>query len=156
MPSAGDTAPEFTAKTESGEAVSLSDYRGKKAVVLYFYPKDNTPGCTKEACGFRDAMEDVTAQDAVVLGVSRDDEARHRKFIDKYDLNFSLLVDADAEIATAYDSFGEKKNYGRTYMGLFRKTYLIGKDGVIAKVWPKVKPDGHAQEVIDALKELGA
>ena len=154
MPNVGDKAPDFTATTDTGETVSLSDFRGRRNVVLYFYPKDDTPGCTKEACGFRDAMEDVIAQEAAVLGVSRDDAARHRKFKDKYDLNVPLLVDSEAEICAAYDAYGEKRNYGRTYMGIFRKTYLIDKEGTIAKVWPKVKADGHAQEVLEALREL--
>ena len=150
----GEIAPDFTATTHEGEAMTLSEFRGKKNVVLYFYPKDDTPGCTKEACGFRDAMESIRAKDTVVIGVSPDSEARHRRFIDKYDLNFTLLVDADHEIATAYDAYGEKRNYGRTYMGVFRKTYLIDKEGRIAKIWPKVKPDGHAEEVLAALEEL--
>ena len=154
MPSVGDKAPDFTAGTDSGDTVSLADFRGKQNVVLYFYPRDNTPGCTKEACGFRDAMSDLVGADAAVLGVSPDDEAKHRKFIEKYDLNFPLLVDEDMAICTAYDAYGEKKNYGRTYMGVFRKTYLIDKQGVIAKVWPKVKPADHAQEVLEELGKL--
>ena len=156
MPNVGEPAPEFTALTDTGTTISLSDFKGKQNVVLYFYPKDDTPGCTKEACGFRDAQDDLIAQQAAVLGVSRDSEAKHQKFKEKYDLNFTLLVDAEAEICTAYDAFGEKKNYGRTYMGIFRKTYLIDKHGIIAKVWPKVKPADHAQEVLQALRELDA
>lgn len=153
MPKVGEMAPDFTAKTESGERVSLSDLRGKN-VVLYFYPKDDTPGCTVEACEFRDALAEIQAKNAVVLGVSLDDEESHVRFKTKFHLNFPLLVDSDATIATAYSAYGEKKNYGRTYMGVFRKTYLIDKEGKIARVWDKVKPEGHAKEVLEALASL--
>jgi peroxiredoxin Q/BCP len=153
MPNVGEMAPAFTAKTDTGETVSLADFRGQN-VVLYFYPKDDTPGCTIEACEFRDALADIAAKDAVVLGVSPDDEKSHTKFKAKFNLNFRLLVDAGATIATAYNAYGEKKNYGRTYMGVIRKTYLIDKSGKLARVWDKVKPEGHAREVIEALASL--
>ena len=154
MPKVGDKAPAFTAKTDQGETVSLSDFNGKN-VVLYFYPKDDTPGCTVEACAFRDEMETLEAKDTVVLGVSPDDEKSHRKFIAKFNLNFTLLADTDNAISTAYESYGEKTNYGKTYMGVIRNTYLIDKTGKIANVWLKVKPDGHAKEVLDAIDALG-
>jgi len=153
MPEIGDIAPPFTAKTDSGETVSLSDFRGQN-VVLYFYPKDDTPGCTVEACGFRDALDALRAKGAVVLGISPDDEKSHARFKAKFQLNFPLLVDTEAAIATAYDAYGEKKNYGKTYMGVIRKTFLIDKEGKIARAWHKVKPEGHAQEVLEALESL--
>lgn len=149
----GEMAPPFTAKTDTGEIVSLSDFRGKN-VVLYFYPKDDTPGCTVEACEFRDALAEIQAKNAVVFGVSLDDKKSHVRFKTKFHLNFPLLVDSDAMIATAYNAYGEKKNYGRTYMGIFRKTYLIDKEGKIARIWDKVKPEGHAREVLEALASL--
>lgn len=155
MPEAGQLAPDFTANTQDGTPLTLSSFRGKKNVVLYFYPKDDTPGCTKEACGFRDEMETLSAKETVVLGVSPDDEKSHRKFIEKFDLNFTLLADTENAISTAYESYGEKTNYGRTYMGVLRKTYLIDKNGRIARIWQKVTPEGHAQEVLDAIAALG-
>lgn len=149
----GDTAPDFTAPTNGGDEVSLSQFRGQ-AVVLYFYPKDNTPGCNKEACGFRDAHDEITAKGAVVLGVSADSAARHDKFIDKFGLPFSLIADEDKSICEAYGVWGDKSFMGRTFLGIKRMTFLIDTDGVIRKIWPKVKVATHAAEVLAALDEL--
>ena len=149
MPQEGDKAPSFTAKDETGKTHKLSDYKGK-CVVLYFYPKDDTPGCTKEACGFRDAHSALQKRGAVVLGVSRDDAKSHQRFKEKYSLNFPLLVD-DGSISEAYGSWVEKNMYGRTYMGMARATFLIGPDGRILKAWHKVHAEGHAKEVEEAL-----
>lgn len=154
MPAEGAKAPSFNAQDETGKTHKLSDYKGK-TVVLYFYPKDDTAGCTKEACGFRDHHSNITKKGAVVLGVSRDDAKSHLKFKAKYNLNFPLLVD-DGSISDAYGTSVEKSMYGRTYMGMQRATFLIGPDGKIAKVWPKVKPDEHAQEVEEALLAVAA
>lgn len=153
MLNVGDRAPAFALADQDGTTRSLEDYRGRW-LVLYFYPKDDTPGCTKEACGFRDASEDLRALDAAVVGVSADDAAAHAKFAAKYDLNFPLLVDPDKVVLEAYGAWGEKQMYGKTYMGVARITYIIDPDGTIAKVWPKVKADGHAAEVQAALDEL--
>lgn len=146
----GDLAPEFTAVTQSGETVSLAQFRGKP-VVLYFYPKDNTPGCTKEACGFRDQFEQFKAKGAVVLGVSTDPASSHGKFAQKHNLPFLLLADSDKKIVKAYGVWGRKQLAGRSYMGTHRVTFLIGPDGRIKRIWPKVNPDTHAQEVLAAL-----
>lgn len=154
MPQEGEKAPAFTAKDETGKTHRLSDYKGK-TVVLYFYPKDDTSGCTKEACGFRDRHPSLQKRGAVVLGVSRDDAVSHQKFKEKYRLDFPLLVD-DGSLSDAYGTWVEKNMYGRTYMGMARSTFLIGPDGKIAKAWPKVRPDGHAREVEDALAALAA
>ncbi len=149
----GDTAPGFTAPVNGGSEVSLSQFRGQ-AVVLYFYPKDNTPGCNKEACGFRDAHDEITAKGALVLGVSADSAARHDKFIDKFGLPFSLIADEDKSICEAYGVWGDKSFMGRTFLGIKRMTFLIDADGVIRKIWPKVKVATHAAEVLAALDEL--
>ena len=149
----GDTAPDFTAPTNGGGEVSLSQFRGQ-AVVLYFYPKDNTPGCNKEACGFRDAHDEIMARGAVVLGVSADSAARHDKFIDKFGLPFTLIADEDKSICETYGVWGNKSFMGRTFLGINRRTFLIDADGVIRKIWPKVKVAVHAAEVLDALDEL--
>ncbi|MCS6813137.1 MAG: thioredoxin-dependent thiol peroxidase [Cyanobacteria bacterium] len=143
----GDIAPAFTLTDTDGNTVSLSDFRGKR-VVLYFYPRDNTPGCTKEACGFRDAYADYQAKDIVVLGVSTDDAESHAKFVKKYDLPFTLLCDPDGAVATAYDSYGLKKFMGKEYMGVSRHTFVIGVDGRIEKIYRKVKPENHAAEIL--------
>ncbi len=148
----GSKAPDFEAESTSGQAVKLSDFRGKQ-VVLYFYPKDDTPGCTKEACGFRDTIADIQALGAVVLGVSRDSMAAHQKFKQKYKLNFDLLSDADGAITENYKVWGEKSMYGRKYFGINRVTYLIDAEGKIKQVFPKVSPTTHAAEVIEKLKE---
>jgi peroxiredoxin Q/BCP len=150
--SVGDKAPDFSLPASTGGNVSLKDFAGKK-VVLYFYPKDDTPGCTTEACGFRDVNQDLVDAGAVVLGVSADDLESHGKFRDKYGLNFPLLSDKEKEVANAYDAWGERQVQGRTVIGMKRMTFLIDQEGKIKKVWPAVRPDGHAQEVLDALKE---
>ena len=149
---AGQKAPEFTAKDQDGNEISLRDYLGKK-VVLYFYPKDDTPGCTKEACAFRDNFPNFKKIDAAVLGVSVDGQKAHRKFADKYELPFTLLVDDDKKIVEAYGVWGLKKFMGKEYMGTNRVTYLIDEQGAIEKVWPKVKPETHAAEVLDWLQQ---
>jgi peroxiredoxin Q/BCP len=152
MLEAGKRAPAFTLPDQDGKPVRLSDFKGK-AVVLYFYPKDDTPGCTREACDFRDEYSSLKAE-AVVLGVSPDDSRRHSKFALKYKLPFTLLADTDHSVAEAYGAWAEKSMYGRKYMGIIRSTFLIGPDGVVAKVWPKVKVMGHVEEVQEALAEL--
>ncbi len=146
----GDKAPAFRAKDQEGETVSLSDFKGKK-LVLYFYPKDDTPGCTKEACSFRDGWLKFRKRGIAVLGVSTDDEKSHRKFADKFSLPFPLLADPEKKIVTDYGVWGEKSMYGRKYMGTHRVTYVIDEKGKIAAVWPKVKPDGHADEILEAI-----
>lgn len=146
----GDAAPAFTAQTNGGQTVSLADYAGRP-VILYFYPRDDTPGCTKEACAFRDAFADFTAKGAVVLGVSADSVKSHDKFIKKFKLPFTLLADEDKRIVDAYGVWGEKTFMGRRYQGIHRITFLIGGDGCIRKIWPKVKPEAHAAEVLAAL-----
>jgi thioredoxin-dependent peroxiredoxin len=149
MLKAGSSAPDFKTTNTTGESVRLKDYRGKK-VVLYFYPKDDTPGCTKEACSFRDAFADFKKRGIEVIGVSTDSEAAHQKFTAKYKLPFTLLADTDHAIADAYGVYGEKKFMGRTYMGVKRMTFLIDEKGKIRKVFEKVKPEEHAQEVLEA------
>jgi len=146
----GDEAPLFTAAANGGGTISLSDLRGKN-VILYFYPKDDTPGCTKEACGFRDHYDAFKARGAVVLGVSTDPAKSHDKFVKKYGLPFTLLADEDQTIVKAYGVWGEKTFMGRNYFGTHRVTFLIGPDGTIKKIWPKVKPEQHAEEVLAAL-----
>jgi len=148
----GNIAPAFTAKNANGETVRLKDLRGQK-VVLYFYPKDDTPGCTKEACSFRDAFADFKKRDIKVLGVSIDSEASHKKFAAKYKLPFTLLADPDHSIADAYGVYGEKKFMGRTYMGVKRITFLIDEKGKIRKVFEKVKPEEHASDVLEAFAQ---
>ena len=145
----GKAAPAFTANNANGETVRLKDLRGQK-VVLYFYPKDDTPGCTKEACSFRDAFSVFKKRGIEVLGVSVDSEASHKKFAAKYDLPFTLLADPDHKIADAYGVYGEKKFMGRTYMGVKRMTFLIDEKGKIQKVFEKVKPEEHATDVLEA------
>jgi thioredoxin-dependent peroxiredoxin len=143
----GDVAPDFSVQNEKGETVSLSGLRGKW-VVLYFYPKDDTPGCTKEACAFRDNFAAFTAKNAVVLGVSLNDEKTHNKFIEKYSLPFSLLIDTDTKLSTAYESYGLKKFMGKEYMGITRNTFLIDPEGTIAKIYLKVKAETHPASVL--------
>ena len=149
----GDQAPDFTLSTGDGETVRLGDLRGKP-VVIYFYPRDDTPGCTTEACSFRDAQPDYNRAGAVVYGISGDDGRSHRKFTDKYGLSFPLLSDPDHEVAKLYDSWGQKKFMGREYMGIMRNTFLVDRDGGIARVWEKVKPAGHAEEVLAEINRL--
>lgn len=151
MVEVGQKAPEFELQTDSGDTVRLRDLRGSR-VVLFFYPKDNTSGCTKEACGFRDMMSPISAENTVVFGVSPDGMASHRKFRDKYDLNFPLLVDADHAVASAYGAWGTKKRYGREYQGILRSTFVIGEDGQVERVYANVKPEGHAEQVLADLK----
>jgi peroxiredoxin Q/BCP len=146
----GDKAPAFTVATSGGGRISLADYRGKH-VVLYFYPKDDTPGCTKEACAFRDEFAAFKKKGAVVLGVSTDPVKSHDKFVTKFTLPFTLLADEDKAIVQAYGVWGEKVFMGRKYLGTNRVTFLIGPDGVIKKIWPSVKPEEHAAEVLAAI-----
>jgi peroxiredoxin Q/BCP len=146
----GKPAPDFEATTDAGERVKLSDFRGSP-VVLYFYPKDDTPGCTVEACGFRDAYSEFTERGAVVLGVSPDGEASHVRFREKYELPFSLLADPEHALAEQYGVWVEKNYAGRKYMGISRTTFVIDADGNLVKAMRNVKPDGHAQKVLDAL-----
>jgi len=148
----GAKAPGFKALSDSGATVALKDFKGRP-VVLYFYPKDDTSGCTTEACEFRDSWRAVQAAGAVVLGVSPDGAASHQKFKKKYELPFTLLVDEDHAVAEAYGAWGEKSMYGRKYFGVLRKTFLIDAQGKITHVFPKVKPRGHAAEVLAALAE---
>jgi peroxiredoxin Q/BCP len=145
----GDAAPDFEARDAEGKAVRLSELRGRK-VVLYFYPKDDTPGCTKEACSFRDGFAEFERRGIKVLGVSTDDERSHRKFAEKYSLPFTLLADTDHAVADLFGVYGEKQFMGRKYMGVERKTFLVGEDGRVIKVFDKVKVDEHADEVLKA------
>ena len=149
----GKKAPAFTLKDQHGETHRLSAYAGKP-VVLYFYPKDDTPGCTKEACDFRDNLPRFTSSKAAVVGVSILDEASKARFADKHSVTFPLLADPDHEIADKYGVWQKKSLYGRTYMGIARTTYLIGPDGKVAKRWDNVKVDGHAEDVLAAVDEL--
>ncbi len=146
----GDPAPQFTVATNGGGTVSLADYRGKH-VILYFYPKDNTPGCTQEACAFRAEFAAFKKKGAVVFGVSPDPVKAHDKFVEKFQLPFPLLADVDKAIVTAYGVWGEKTFMGRKYLGVYRVTFLIGPDGKIRQIWPTVKPEEHATEVLAAL-----
>jgi peroxiredoxin Q/BCP len=148
----GSRAPDFTLTSDDGSTVTLSALRGKK-VVLYFYPKDDTPGCTTQACDLRDAMPTFQDLDAVVLGVSPDSVASHRKFRDKFGLNYPLLADEDHRVAEAYGVWKEKKMYGRTSMGIERSTFLIDEDGKIREAWRKVSPKGHADLLQEALQD---
>lgn len=148
----GDKAPDFNAKDQNGNDVKLADLSGQR-VVLYFYPKDDTPGCTKEACSFRDADDVYTSKGIKVLGVSTDSEKSHQKFISKFSLPFDLLADTDKKIVEDYGVWGEKSMYGRKYMGTNRKTFLIDGDGKIVKIFDKVKVDQHADEVLEAFGE---
>ena len=147
----GSRAPDFTLPSDEGGTVTLSDLRGQK-VVLYFYPKDDTPGCTTQACDLRDAMPTFDELDAVVLGVSPDSVASHRKFRDKYGLNYTLLADEDHRVAEAYGVWKEKNMYGRKSMGIERSTFLIDENGTVAEAWRKVSPKGHADLLQDALR----
>ena len=146
----GDLAPGFTAVTNGGGKVSLSDFKGKD-VILYFYPRDDTPGCTKEACAFRDEFAAIRKKGAVVLGVSTDTAQSHDKFAEKYKLPFALVSDEDKSIVQAYGVWGEKSFMGRKYQGTHRVTFLIGPDGRIKKIWPEVKPAEHAREILAGL-----
>lgn len=154
MAEVGKAAPEFTLQDQDGTKVSLKSFKGKQPVVLYFYPKDDTSGCTKQACAFRDARAEYEAAGAKVIGVSPDDVASHRKFATKYELPFTLLADPDTTVCQAYGVWKEKSMYGKKYMGVERTTFLIDKAGKIARVFPKVKVDGHADAVLEAIREL--
>lgn len=149
----GESAPDFSLSDDNGRQVKLSDFRGKP-VVLYFYPQDDTPGCTKEACAFRDRNADLQAKGAVVLGVSPDDVASHGQFRDKYSLNFPLLADAGHKVAERYGAWREKNLYGKVTLGIQRSTFLIDGDGKVRKVWKKVNVDGHDEQVLKALETL--
>jgi peroxiredoxin Q/BCP len=146
----GDKAPAFTLNDEAGKAHSLKDFAGKK-VVVYFYPKDDTPGCTKEACSFRDNYDDILAKGAVVIGISPDNEASHGKFKTKFDLPFYLLADPEKQAIMGFGAWGEKKMYGKTYEGVMRSTFVLDEKGTVIKAWPKVTPEDHAKEVLEVL-----
>jgi len=150
MPKEGDPAPDFRLPADDGKTYALKDLRGTK-VVLYFYPKDDTPGCTKEACSFRDNLARVRSKGAVVFGVSKDDLASHAKFRQKYSLSFPLLSDPGGKVLNAYGVWKEKSMYGKTFMGIERTTFVIDENGRIRKVFPRVKVDGHTDEVLAAL-----
>ena len=148
----GSKAPDFSAQDQDGNKVKLNSFKGKKNVVLYFYPKDMTPGCTTEACDFRDQYKKF--KNTEILGISCDSPERHRKFIEKHDLPFTLISDPDQKVVTKYGVWQEKKLYGKTFMGIVRSTFIIDKKGIVRKVFPKVKVKGHTEEVLAALKEL--
>ncbi len=150
MLAVGTKAPDFTLRDKDGNAVSLSDFSGRK-VVLYFYPRDNTPGCTRQACAFAAAYEAFKKNDIAVIGISKDSEASHRKFAEKYKLPFIILSDPELEAIRAYEVWREKKLYGKLSMGVVRATYIIDENGVIEKVMPKVKPDTNAAEILEYL-----
>ena len=154
LPVIGKPAPDFTLPSTTGEPVSLKQYKNRKTVILYFYPKDDTPGCTKEACAFQDNLPRFGKGKAAVLGVSVLDEKSKAKFADKYSLTFPLLADPDHDVIEKYGAWQEKSMYGKTYMGVARITYLIGPDGKVARRWDGVKVDGHAEEVLAAVDEL--
>jgi peroxiredoxin Q/BCP len=145
--SVGDPAPDFSLPDGKGNIVRLADLKGKR-VVLYFYPRDNTPGCTKEACNFRDTYPEFQGKDVVILGVSTDDAKSHEKFTTKFDLPFPLLTDEEGKVATTYDSYGLKKFLGKEFMGISRNTFVIGTDGRIEKIYKKVKPEAHAEAIL--------
>ena len=149
MLTVGEKAPDFTLPDETGQEHTLSDYRGQK-VVVYFYPKDDTPGCTKEACSFRDAQDVYDAHNIKVFGISNDDVKSHQKFKEKYDLTHTLLADVDNQVCPQYGAYGTKKMFGKEYQGIKRMTYLLDEEGTVTKVFKKVKTDIHADEVLDA------
>ena len=151
MLTAGIKAPDFSLSDQHGNTVSLADYAGKK-IVLYFYPRDNTPGCSRQACAFAGAYEDFKTMNVAVIGVSKDSVASHVKFAEKYSLPFTLLSDPELQAIQAYDVWQEKKNYGKVSMGVVRSTYIIDENGVIEKVMPKVKPDTKAAEILEYLR----
>lgn len=150
----GAAAPACSLKLADGKNTDLASFKGKKNVVLYFYPKDDTPGCTTEAKDFRDLMAEFTQADTVIIGVSKDDLASHDKFKAKYDLPFDLAADTDTSISEMFGVWAEKSMYGKTYMGITRATFLIDKKGVVVRVWPKVSVTGHAAEVLAAVRGL--
>ena len=148
----GNKAPDFTALDQDGKKVKLSSFRGKKNIALYFYPKDMTPGCTTQACDFRDQQKNFKS--TVILGVSIDSQERHQKFIEKHDLPFTLLADVDKKVVQKYGVWQEKKLYGKTFMGIVRSTFIIDKTGTVRKIFVKVKVKNHIEEVLSAIKEL--
>ena len=147
----GMKAPDFSLSDKDGNMVSLSQFAGKK-VIVYFYPKDNTPGCTRQACAFAEAFEEFRNIDAIVIGISKDSVSSHVKFAEKYALPFVLLSDPEHQVIEVFGAWGEKKNYGKTYFGTVRSTFVIDENGIIEKVMPKVKPDTHAAEILEYLK----
>ncbi|HHY83120.1 MAG TPA: thioredoxin-dependent thiol peroxidase [Clostridiales bacterium] len=149
----GDIAPDFKLKDESGKEVSLSDFKGKK-VVIYFYPKDDTPGCTKEACSIRDVYDDILKAGAVVMGISKDNENSHSKFKSKYNLPFYLLSDPEHQVLEKYGAWQEKKLYGKVQMGIARITFIVDEEGIIKKVYSKVNPEVHGEEILEDLKNI--
>ena len=151
LPVIGKPAPDFTLPSTTGEPISLKSYKGKKTVVLYFYPKDDTPGCTKEACGFRDLREDFEKLGAVILGVSNDPVDTHLRFREKFKLPFDLLADEDAAVSKAYGVYKQKNLYGKKYLGIERTTFIIDRTGRVAQIYPKVKVEGHVAEVLGFL-----
>jgi len=154
MLNVGQPAPDFTLPATGGKAISLADFKGKQNVCLYWYPKDNTPGCTKEACSFRDLQKEFEDAGAVILGVSTDSIKSHENFASKHSLPFTLLSDEDKSISTEYGVYTEKTMYGKTSMGIVRTTFVIDKEGIIRKIWPKVKVEGHVDEVLEFIKSL--
>jgi peroxiredoxin Q/BCP len=151
LPVIGKPAPDFSLPSTTGEAVSLRQFKGKKTVVLYFYPKDETPGCTKEACGFRDLRDEFDKVGAVILGVSNDPVETHLKFRDKHKLPFDLLADEDAAVSKAFGVYKQKNLYGKKYLGIERTTFIIDRTGRVAQIYPKVKVEGHVQDVLGFL-----
>lgn len=148
----GDQAPDFSLLSDQDQPVALKDLRGKK-VILYFYPKDNTPGCTREACDFRDNLNQFESNDTVILGISKDSPAKHRKFKEKYSLPFSLLADEDGTVCQAYGVIDKKSLFGNTFLGIQRSTFLIDEQGIIRSIWRKVKVTGHIEKVLNELNE---
>ena len=148
----GNKAPDFSATDQNGKKIKLSSFKGKKNIILYFYPKDMTPGCTTEACDFRDQFKKF--KNTEILGVSIDSPERHQKFIEKYELPFTLISDVDQKVVNKYGVWQEKKLYGRKFMGIVRSTFIIDKSGVVRKIFPKVKVKGHIDEVLEVLKKL--
>jgi peroxiredoxin Q/BCP len=153
LPVIGKPAPDFSLPSTSGESVSLKQFKNKKTVVLYFYPKDETPGCTKEACGFRDLRDEFEKHGAVILGVSTDPIDSHQKFREKHKLPFDLLADEDASVSKAFGVYKQRNLYGKKYMGIERTTFIVDRTGRIAQIYPKVKVDGHVQDVLGFLGE---
>ena len=147
----GNKAPDFAGKNQDGQLVKLSSFKGKKSIILYFYPKDMTPGCTTEACDFRDQFKKF--KNTIIIGISADSSERHRKFIDKYNLPFELIADENKKICEKYGVWQEKKLYGKTYMGIVRSTFIIDKIGIVQKIFTKVKVKGHVDEVLESLKK---
>ncbi|MHB1947238.1 MAG: thioredoxin-dependent thiol peroxidase [Gammaproteobacteria bacterium] len=149
----GDKAPDFSLLSDTNETISLASLRGKK-VILYFYPKDNTPGCTREACDFRDGLPQFTDKNTIVIGISKDSPEKHQKFKQKYNLSFPLLADTNGDVCEAYGVINKKSLFGRSFLGIQRSTFLIDENGIIRAIWRKVKVNGHSQQVLDELHTL--